>query len=112
MALVTDESNLFNFIHGSFYTGQYSGSWGSQDLANNMGNTNVAYTPTVYPLAYNTNSPLTLLTHGFNTYFKMQGFNNSTNTYEVWYSTTTPLLIPPSGHTLSSIEVVLTWIDR
>lgn len=112
MALITDESNLFNFIRSVFYSGQYSASWGSQDLANSFAKQNVVYAPTSQPLPYNTNAPEILLTHGFNTYFKMQGFNASTNRYEVWFSTNKPLLIPPSGHTLSNIEIVLTWIDR
>lgn len=112
MATITDETNLFNLVSSIYYRGQYSASWGSQDFSGQFASTNVAYAPTSYPLPYNTNAPEILLTHGFNTYFKMQGFNASTGAYEVWYSTNKPLLIPPSGHRLSNIEIVLTWIDR
>ncbi len=112
MALITDQSNLFNFISSTFYRSQYSASWGSEDMAESFAGPDIDYSPTSYPLAYNTNAPEILLTHGFNTYFKMQGFNVGTGTYEVWYSTNKPLLIPPSGNALSQIEIVLTWIDR
>lgn len=103
MSTITDDSTFFGF--GSFiqWKGQYAGSTGTQDMA--------PVTPTLMGsfVGYNTNAKLT---HGFNTYFKMQGFNNNTQRYEVWFSTGKPLLIPPTGNSLSNIEVVLTWIDR
>ncbi len=111
MALVTDQSNLFNFISFTTWKGQYSGSWGSQDFASSFADPNTTYIPTSVPLPFNTHTE-PRLTHGFNTYYKLQGFNSSTNSYEVWFSMGSPLLVPPSGHTLSNIEVILTWIDR
>ncbi len=111
MALITDQSNLFNFIGSIAFTGQYSGSWGSQDLAGSFSEPGTPYAPTTAPLSFNTHTE-PRLTHGFNTYFKMQGFNPVTNSYEVWFSKTSALLIPPSGNNLLDIEVVLTWIDR
>lgn len=52
------------------------------------------------------------ITTGFNTYFKMEGWNPITNQYETWHSMGTPLLDPPSGNTLQNIGVVMTWTDR
>jgi hypothetical protein len=109
MATITDESNLFGFIHSSAWEGQYSASWGSQDFAGAFTRASVTYVPTAQIIPFNTNAGLT---HGFTTYFKMQGYNESNGRYEVWFSETTPLLIPPSGNRLSNISIVLTWIDR
>jgi hypothetical protein len=107
MATITDESNQFNTIQFIAWNSQYSASQGSQDFMGQF-NTGV-YDSTVVVVPFNTTI---LVTTTFNTYFKMQGFNTSTNSYEVWFSMGSPLLIPPSGHTLSNIEIVLTWIDR
>ncbi len=110
MAIITDENTFFNFVQFLTWKGQYSGSTGTQNFDAAF-TSQGQYVPTAQLI---TSSPTvgTPLTHGFNTYFKMQGFNSSTNSYEVWFSTTAPLLIPPSGHALSNIEIVQTWIDR
>lgn len=52
------------------------------------------------------------LTSGFNTYFKMQGFNAATGNYEVWHSMGAPRLLPPSGDPLINISIIATWTDR
>lgn len=109
MALITDESNLFSFVHPITWKGQYSASWGSEDFASSFTRASVTYVPTAQIIPFNNNAGLT---HGFTTYFKMQGYNESARRYEVWFSEATPLLIPPSGNRLSNIEIVLTWIDR
>lgn len=111
MALVTDQNNLFNLIGFKDWKGQFSGSWGSQDFASSFATPESTYVPTIVPLPFNTRTE-PRLTHGFNTYFKMQGYNSSSSQYEVWFSRSTPLLIPPSGNALSNIEIILTWIDR
>lgn len=103
MAIITDNSSFFNFVQGIDWTGQYSASLGTQDMQSNIAIQTVS---TVGYISY------AKLTHGFNTYFKMQGYNSNTQSYEVWFSTEKPLLIPPSGNNLSNIQVVLTWIDR
>jgi len=103
MSTITDEGLFFGPTSFAGWLGQYGGSTGTQDMSA------TAPAQTTALVAFNTNAKLT---HGFNTYFKMQGFNSQTQKYEVWFSNGTPLLIPPSGHTLSNIEVVLTWIDR
>src|SRR5574338_534309 len=108
MALITDENNIFNLITPIFYKGQYSGSWGSQDFSGAFASPSVNYAATSQIIPFSTNGGLTT---GFNTYFKMQGYNQSTSRYEVWFSKTKPLLIPPSGNRLLNIEIVLTWID-
>lgn len=109
MSTVTDESAFFNFISFLPWPGRTMASQGTQDFAPNFTTTTVVYAPVVSAVEiYSTNS----LTHGFNTYYKMQGFNTATSRYEVWFSVGAPLLTPPSGHTLSNIEIVLTWIDR
>jgi hypothetical protein len=105
MSTITDDSTFFGFNTFIGWRGQYGGSTGTQDYSTSLP------TQTASLVAFNP-SVGTKLTHGFNTYFKMQGFNNAAQKYEVWFSTGTPLLIPPSGNKLSNIEVVLTWIDR
>ena len=107
MALVTDFSTLFNFIEFETWNGQYSGSLGSEDFSGAF--TNITYQPSVQAGTLNSTE---LVTTGFNTYYKMQGFNTATGRYEIWFSREKPLLIPPSGNPLSNIEIVLIWVDR
>lgn len=102
MSTITDDSTFFGFISNIQWLGQYAASAGTQEMTSAPSQT----TTVVNYISY------AKLTHGFNTYFKMQGFNNTTQRYEVWFSTGSPLLVPPSGNTLSNIEVVLTWTDR
>lgn len=109
MAIVTDQSSLFGFVTPLTWLGQYAASAGSQDFSSTFTSPGLAYEPAAKLVEITSYAKLT---HGFNTYFKMQGFNNATQRYEVWFSTGTPLLIPPSGNPLSQIEVVLTWTDR
>lgn len=110
MATVLDESTFFNLQSFLPFKGQYDASQGTQDFgAGFITPTTSAYNPTVAVVSFISYAPLT---HGFHTYYKMQGFNVGSGQYEVWYSVEAPLLSPPSGHTLSNIQVVLTWIDR
>lgn len=109
MAIITDQSTLFGFVTTLPWLGQYSASTGSQDFASTFATPQLAYEPASQLVEI---TSYVKLTHGFNTYFKMQGFNNATQRYEVWFSTGRPLLVPPSGNPLSQIEVVLTWTDR
>ncbi len=112
MSTITDESTVFGLVTTKQWLGEYSASYGTQDFASSFNSpTTFVYASTSSVVNFNP-SVGTALTHGFNTYFKMQGFNIATGQYEVWYSTSKPLLVPPSGHTLSNIQVVLTWIDR
>lgn len=103
MSTITDEITFFNFVTTAAWLGKYAASTGTQDINNSTLAQNTSL------VDFNSNVKLT---HGFNTYYKMQGFNASTNSYQVWFSTGAPLLIPPSGDALSNIEIVLTWIDR
>lgn len=107
MALVSDQSNLFNFNEFLDYRGQYSGSYGIQDFNGSF--FTVVYNSSTQVEGLNSTA---LVTTGFNTYYKLQGYNTTTGQYEVWYSTNSVNLIPPSGNLLSNIEVVLTWVDR
>lgn len=109
MALITDQNTFFNFVGMISYHGQYSGSWGLQDFASAFAGPTTAYIPTVQTSDLNSTN---LVTTGFSTYYKLQGFNTATNSYEVWYSKEKPLLTPPSGNLLSNIEIVLIWVDR
>lgn len=111
MSTITDENTFFNFVSFSAWHGQYAASQGTQDQASSFSSTSQNYNPVVQIVDYNSNFT-GKLTHGFNTYYKLQGFNTTTGKYEVWFSMGKPLLTPPSGHTLSNISVVLTWIDR
>lgn len=107
MALITDGYTLFSFANTIGYKGQYSGSFGSQDfLSFFVGATYVTPSPIVNEDA------IAKLTTGFNIYYKMEGYNTSTQQYENWHSMGAPLLVPPSGHTLTNISVVASWIDR
>ena len=107
MAIITDFNTVFGTIQPIAWLGKYAGSQGSQDF---NGQFIVAgYHSTIEVVDFSSNAKLT---HGFNTYFKLQGFNTTTGKYEVWFSKERPLLIPPSGNSLSNIEVILTWIDR
>jgi hypothetical protein len=108
MSTITDDNSFFNLVQFK-QLGGYSASQGTQDVASFFSTSSATYVTTSPVVDFSSNAKLT---HGFNTYFKMQGFNTATNKYEVWFSTSKPLLIPPSGHTLSNIEIVLTWIDR
>lgn len=107
MALISDQNNIFNLIQLIAWKGQYSGSQGTQDFNNAF--STVTYNPTVKSEFFNSTE---LVTTGFNTYYKLQGYNSTTNEYEVWYSVGRPNLIPPSTNLLSNIEVVLVWTDR
>lgn len=107
MAIATDQSNLFNFVQFIAWNGQYSGSHGVQNFDSTF--STITYNPTVKTEVFNS---IELVTSGYNTYYKLQGYNTTTNEYEVWYSTGKPNLIPPSGNLLSNIEVVLAWVDR
>jgi len=107
MALVTDQSSIFNLVSFLSWKGQYSGSHGTQAFDSAFFTT--AYVPTVSTEELNSTQ---LVTTGFNTYYKLQGYNTNTNEYEIWYSVGKPNLIPPTGNLLSNIEIVLIWVDR
>lgn len=79
----------------------------TQDFSNLLLSWNKLPFPSV--AALNTTNKIST---GFNTYYKMEGFNTNTNNYENWHSMGTPLLIPPSGNSLINISVVTSWIDR
>lgn len=108
MSVITDESTIFSFVQSVKYTAQNSGSQGSQDFSTAFTNLNT-YVPVVNILDFNTTSLTNTL---FNTYFKVQGYNPITKTYETWHCRGTPLLLPPSGHNLLNISVIATWTER
>lgn len=103
MATITDRSTIFSLTYLAGYTGQTSGSSGTQDYASA---TNLSFI-----LLDGLNS-IAKITTGFNTYYKMQGYNTSTLQYENWHSMGTPLMVPPSGNTLVDVSVIATWTDR
>lgn len=110
MSTITDDNTFFNLVQTLPWRGQNSASTGTQDLSPFFvvpGAT--IYSPTV---ATGDQNSYAKLTHGFNTYFKMQGYNLNTKKYEVWYSNGAAQLTPPSGNALTNIQIVLTWIDR
>jgi hypothetical protein len=106
MALITDLSTVYNLVYQAGYTGQNSGSFGNQDLELLSG---IVNQPLVSSGAFNS---IVNVTTGFNTYFKMEGFNPITNQYENWHSMGTALMDPPSGHALTNISVIASWQDR
>jgi len=104
MALIT-EQNILNLVYAAGYTGQSTGSLGSQDLTSSIGSGQTS----VLGGLFNSNANITT---GFNTYYKMQGWNPFTQIYEDWHSMGTPLLDPPSGNALENIGIIGTWKDR
>lgn len=94
------------YVHMVGYSGIYAGSQGASDSSGELVGTNISFINSV-PLDSTVN-----VSPGYNTYYKMQGFNPATQEYEDWHSMDFPLLDPPSGHTLENISIVLTWIDR
>lgn len=110
MPLITVHSSIFNIVvQTSGYTAQVSNSFGNVDLDLLSVTNESSISESVSGAAFNS---ITKITTGFNTYYKMQGFNTSTQQYENWHSMGTPLLSPPSGNVLTNISVVHTWQDR
>lgn len=129
MALITDQSTLFNFTH-SVALGQFAGSGGEliydnllsvvhsvKWLGQNAGSAAMSTIDSAISTNFSTvgagaiNSTYKINTL-FNTYFKMQGFNTATQQYENWHSMGTALMNPPSGNALTNVSVIATWQDR
>jgi hypothetical protein len=108
MPTITDQSTIFSLTQLITYTALNSGNQGSQDFTNIFID-EVSFVPMAKIVDFNSTSRLTT---GFNTYFKMQGYNPLTGTYETWHCRGTPLLLPPSGNHLLNVAVVTSWIDR
>ncbi len=108
MATITDESTVFLIAQLTKYAATNAGNQGSQDFTSSFIDV-TGFVPMAELVAFNTTEPLTT---GFNTYFKMQGYNPLTGTYETWHCRGTPLLLPPSGHNLVNISVVASWTER
>lgn len=107
MALILDQSTLFNFIQYAGYTAQSTSSFGTEDLSGLLnGLVNIPFTKNT---EFDTTVPVTT---GYNTYYKMQGWNPISKKYEDWHSMGTPLLEPPSGNALENIGIIGTWTDR
>lgn len=106
MATVT-EIPLLDFLHFVGYSGIYAGSQGVSDSATSALNpTNVSV---INLVALDTTANVSNL---FNKYYKMQGFNPSTQQYETWHCMNEPLLDPPSGNVLENVSIVSYWEDR
>lgn len=103
MSIVLDENTVFGNGHFEANTGLWSGSQGSTDFGT------TPYVPTGHVVQINTTVNVTL---GFNTYFKLQGFNPVTGLYEIWHCMNTPIFTPPSGDTLQNVSIIGTWTDR
>ena len=108
MATITDLSTVFSLTQLVKYAGINDGNQGSQDFTGVFVSEDV-FVPMAQVVDFNSTSKLT---RGFNTYFKMQGYNPLTGTYETWHCRGTPLMLPPSGHHLLDISVVTSWIER
>lgn len=109
MSTVLDNPSLFlppnsDAIYQT-WLGRYSGSQGYSTLLDPV----TTYVPEAQFVVVNATSNLT---SGFNTYFKIQGYNPVTGLFEVWHCMNTPQFLPPSGDQLINIAVVATWIDR
>lgn len=108
MATITDESTIFSLVQLTKYTALNAGNQGSQDFIS-MFTDETGFVSMAQVVDFNSTSRLTT---GFHTYFKVQGYNPLTGTYENWHCRDVPLLLPPSGHNLLNIAVVASWIDR
>jgi hypothetical protein len=108
MPTITDESTIFLLAQPIRYTALYSGTQGSQDFTGIFSD-EVGFASVAQLVQFNTTIGLTA---DFNTYFKVQGYNPLTGTYEVWHCRGTPLLLPPSGHSLLNVSVVASWKER
>jgi hypothetical protein len=107
MALILDQSTLFGFVKFSSYTGQSTNSFGTADIQVSLsGSLSI---PTALEGPMNTTAQIT---PGYNTYYKLQGWNPITQRYENWHSMNEPLMDPPSGNALDGVSVVGTWVDR
>lgn len=107
MAVILDRSTIFNFIQSANFTSQSTSSFGSIDMSDIL--VTSVQLPTTIDVELNTTVPITT---GFNTYYKMQGWNPISQKYEDWHSMGTPLLNPPSGNALENIGIIGSWIDR
>lgn len=105
MSTVIDQSTLFLDATFISWQAKYMGSQGLQAMME----PSPTYTPTATFLRMDSDTPLTT---GFHTYFKIQGYNTTTRTYETWHCRDVPILLPPSGHNLQNVSVIATWIDR
>lgn len=107
MALILDQSSLFGFVNFASYTGQSTNSFGTSDIQISLSGT--LSIPTALEGPMNTTA---LIKPGYNTYYKLQGWNPLTQKYEFWHSMNVPLTDPPSGNALQNISVIGTWKDR
>lgn len=107
MAVVLDQSTIFNFVYFGRYTSQSTGSFGSNDLTGVLVNSGQLPTTKDAELDSTVN-----ISFGYHTYYKMQGFNPTLQVYEDWHSMDEPLLDPPSGNPLLNIGIIGSWIDR
>lgn len=108
MPTITDLSTVFSLTQLTKYTALNAGSQGSQDFID-IFTSATNFVTVIQGVDFNSTAPLTT---GFNTYFKVQGYNPLTNTYETWHCRGTPLLLPPSGNNLLDISVVASWTER
>ena len=108
MATITDFSTIFSLTQLVKYTALNSGNQGSQDFTS-MFIDGASFVPMAQSVDFNSTSRLTT---GFNTYFKMQGYNPVTGTYETWHCRGTPLMLAPSGNNLLNISVIASWTER
>lgn len=104
MAIIT-EILLTDILHSVRYAGIYAGSQGMSE-ANGIASSNVSV---INNVALDTTINIT---PGFNTYYKMQGFNSTTQQYEIWHCMGEPLVDPPSGNVLENISIISSWQDR
>lgn len=95
-----------DYVHIVGYSGIYAGSQGSSDASVAITGEGISFINSV-PLDGTSN-----ISTGYNTYYKMQGFNPITQQYEDWHSMDVPLLDPPSGNALENIGIIGSWIDR
>lgn len=101
------EIDIFSFVQFGGYTAQTSGTIGIEDFSNI-----ITPDPTFSIIKVGKLNTTSNVTPGFNVYYKIQGYNSTTQKYEVWHSMGAPLMNPPSGNALTNVAVVATWIDR
>lgn len=89
------------------YSSQSAGSSGVLDLSASLTSSNAIPLETLGKVntTFNTTKPL-------NTYYKIEGFNEITQSFETWHCQNVIQIVPPSGNILVNVSVIAIWQDR
>lgn len=106
MAIIV-ELSPGNVIKFGDFTGQSTGSTSVDDLSVSL----ISLGSIPIEKIGRVNSTLKT-TNTLNTYYKVEGFNVSTQRFETWHCQNQVLLTPPSGNALVNVSIIAVWQDR